>query len=66
MSDFFKRLFGENWKTTLLGVGVLVFVSVKCIIGGGQLFDCFSEGWNAAFASGAAGLAAGAQASRFK
>lgn len=65
MSEFFKRFFGPNWKTTLLGVGVLAFVTVKCIIAGGQVFDCFSQGWNAAFAAGGAGIAAGAQASRF-
>ncbi len=58
MFDFIKRLFGENWRTTLAGIAVLVAVAFKCIAGGGQFFDCIQEGWSLAFIAGGAGLLA--------
>ena len=65
MVNFLKNLFGENWKTTLVGVGLFVFAGAKCLFAGGVFGECLSEAWNAAFLTGGAGLAAGAQASRF-
>ena len=56
MFDFIKRLFGENWKTTLAGIVVLVSVSAKCILAGGNVVECFSDAWNIAFAAGGVGL----------
>lgn len=58
MVDFIKKIFGENWKTTLSGIAVLVAVAFKCIAGGGQFFDCIQEGWSLAFIAGGAGLLA--------
>ena len=56
MFDFIKRLFGQDWKTTIAGIGVLVFVAAKCILSGGNFFDCISEGYNIAFVIGGGGL----------
>lgn len=58
MIDFIKKIFGENWKTTLSGIAVLIAVAFKCITGGGQFFDCIQEGWSLAFIAGGAGLLA--------
>lgn len=65
MVNFLKNLFGENWKTTLVGVGLFAFAAAKCLFAGGVFGECLSEAWNAAFLTGGFGLAAGAQASRF-
>lgn len=54
--DFLIRLFGQNWKTTLAGVAVLISVSAKCILGGGNVIECFTDAWNVAFAAGGVGL----------
>lgn len=56
MIDFIKKIFGENWKTTIAGIVVLVSVSAKCILAGGNVIDCFQDGWNIAFAAGGVGL----------
>lgn len=56
MLDFIKNLFGANWKTTLAGLVVLISVSAKCILAGGNIVDCFTDAWNIAFAAGGIGL----------
>lgn len=56
MVDFIKKLLGNDWKTTLVGIGVLVFVAAKCVIAGGNFFGCLQEGYNIAFVIGGGGL----------
>jgi len=56
MVNFLKKIFGENWKTTLSGIAVFAAVAFKCITGGGQFFDCIQEGWSLAFIAGGTGL----------
>lgn len=58
MGNFLTKILGQNWRTTLAGIGVLVAVAFKCITGGGQFFDCIQQGWSLAFIAGGAGLLA--------
>ena len=63
--NWLKSIFGKNWKTTLAAVGVLVGLTLQCVVGGGNLIDCIYDAWPIAIAGGsvAYGLKAAADAS---
>jgi len=48
--NIIKKLFGQNWKTTVAGILTLAGLSLQCIWEGGNIIDCILEAWPVAFA----------------
>ena len=41
--NFLIKLFGQNWKTTLTGIAVLVFTLANCLLSGGGFGECLTN-----------------------